>query len=91
MNNPILHKKDVIYYTRIMPTVGIFDVCELIIRTVEDEWFVGIDKHDKHAYLFSYKSIGEYIFFNRSDALKIVKEAEKLKPKITTETYYEEY
>ena len=55
----MLKKKDKLYYARILPNSFTFDVCELIIRTVTDEWFVGIDKHDKHAYLFSNNEIGE--------------------------------
>ena len=55
----MLKKKDKLYYARIMPTVGVYDVCDLIVRTVEDTWFIGVDKHDKHAYLFSYSAIGE--------------------------------
>lgn len=41
-----------------------------------DEWFVGIDKHDKHAYLFSNNEIGERVFYNRDEALNKVKIAE---------------
>lgn len=29
--------KDILYYARIVPTVGIFDVCQLTIRTVKEE------------------------------------------------------
>lgn len=43
--------KDILYYARIIPTVGIFDVCQLIIRTVRKDYFVGCDKVDKHAIL----------------------------------------
>ena len=43
--------KNHLYYARIIPKSGIYDVCELIIRTITDDYFVGIDKMDKHAYL----------------------------------------
>ena len=43
-----LKQKDIVYYARIIPTSSVYEVCELIIRTVEDTWFVGIDKRDKH-------------------------------------------
>lgn len=36
--------KDIVYYARIIPTCNIYDVCELTIRTVNKDWFVGIDK-----------------------------------------------
>ena len=53
----VTNKKDTVYYARIIPTTGIYEVCELHIRTVEDDYFVGIDKRDKHAYLFGYNAI----------------------------------
>ena len=59
-----LKKKDIVYYTKIMPSVGVYDLCELHIRTVEDDYFVGVDKGDKHAYLFGYNSIDKTIFNN---------------------------
>lgn len=86
-----LNKKDVVYYARIIPKLGIYDVCEIIIRTVEDTWFAGIDKHDKKAYLFPNKYIGDKIFFHRDEALQKVLKEEQDKPVINTETYYEEY
>lgn len=36
--------KDVLYYARIIPRVGIFDVCQLKIRTVKEDYFVGWTK-----------------------------------------------
>lgn len=80
-------KKDKMYYARILPTTYIYDVCDLVIRTVHDNWFVGIDKHDKHAYLFTDSDIGRIVFFTRTEALQKVKEAELNKP---TYDYYEE-
>ena len=74
-----LKKKDTVYYAKIMPTVGIYDVCELKIRTVEKTYFVGIDKHDKHACLFGVGSIGKTVFIDREEALKVVQKAEKNK------------
>ncbi len=42
-----LKKKDRLYYARILPEVRTYEVCDLIIRTISDTWFVGIDKRDK--------------------------------------------
>ena len=64
---------------------------ELSIRTVEDTYFVGVDKKDKRAFLFDYDAIGEYVFINRKDALNKLKDAEKNKKEISNETFYEEY
>ena len=87
-----IHKiGDIVYYARIMPTLGIYDVCELKIRTVTGTYFVGTDKRDKRAYLFSYNAVGKYIFSNRKDAVEKAIVAEENSPKVSKETYYEEY
>lgn len=84
--------KDILYYARIIPTVGIFDVCQLTIRTVKEDYFVGCDESDKHAYLFNYSDLDETVFHRRKDALDLVLAAESNnKKKINKETYYEEY
>ncbi len=86
-----LKKKDKLYYARILPRVGVFEVCEIIVRTVTDTWFAGIDKRDKRAYLFSYSDIGKTVFYERETALRNVIDAEEKAPKISfeTETYKE--
>lgn len=87
-----LKKKDIVYYARIVPNTNIYDLCELKIRTVEESYFVGVDKSDKHAYLLNYDSIGKTVFKDRKIALKVVQEAEKNRTKIVSnESYYEEY
>ena len=87
----VINKKDMVYYARIIPTTGIYDVCELYVRTVENDYFVGVDKRDKRAYLFGYNAVDDIVFDNRKDTLKRVQDAEKHKQKISEETYYEEY
>ena len=91
MNNQIIHKRDTVYYTRIFPTLGIYDLEELQIRTVTDDYFVGTEKRTKKAYLFSYDLIDKTVFINRKEAVDKIKEAEKNKVEVSTETYYEEY
>lgn len=86
-----LKKKDKMYYARILPKADVYDVCELTIRTVEDDWFVGIDKHDKHAYIFNNPDIDKIVFSDRTMALELVKEAEKNKPIIYKEREIENY
>lgn len=85
-----MKKKDVVYYARIIHKTGIYEVCELLVRTVEEDYFVGIDKRDKHAYMFLYSDIDKIIFVDRKEALAVVREAEKNKPKTDYEIYYEE-
>ena len=82
---------DTLYFARIIPTVGIYNVLDLKVRTIENDYFACIDKRDKNAFLFSYKDINNTIFQYRKDALLKVKESEENKPKLQSETYYEEY
>ena len=82
---------DTLYYARIMPKLDVYDVYDLKVRTVEDTYFSTIDKKDKKSYLFSYNDIGKTVFINREEAVQKTKEAEKNKPKVSAETYYEEY
>ena len=86
-----LKKKDVVYYANISHPTSSYNICELIIRTIEDDYFVGTDKKDKHAYLFSNNDYNKIVFKDRKKALKVLKEAEKNKRVISNETYYEEY
>ena len=86
-----LNKGDIVYYARIQKKNGTYDLCELKIRTVEDTYFAGVDKKDKRAYLFGYNALGDYVFHDRGEALRKVKNAEKDKVEVSNETYYEEY
>lgn len=86
-----IKKGTVVYFARILPRVGIYDLCELKIRTVENTYFCGSDKHDKHAYLFGYNSLNNTIFADRKECLETIRTAEEKTPKISSETEYEEY
>lgn len=86
-----MKKGDILYYSRIIPNAGIYDVLELKIRTITEEYFTGIEKHDKQVFLFNYSDLNKRIFENRKIALDIVKEAEKNKKEISNEKFYEEY
>lgn len=72
-----LKKNDKVFYARIIESSNIFDVLELKIRTVEDDWFVGIEKRDKQAFLFHNTDIGKKIFTDRDEALNKVLDAEE--------------
>lgn len=86
-----IKKSDVIYYARVMPTVGLYEIVELKVRTVAENYIVGIDKNTKHAFMFYFDDINRTIFFDRNEALKVVKAAEKNGKKVSDEKYYEEY
>lgn len=80
------------YYARALPSCGIFDVEDLVVRTAEDTWFVGVEEKTKRAYIFNNKDINKDVFFVRKEAVDVVNEAEaNCKKKISDETYYEEY
>ena len=66
-----------VYYTRIFPETGTYDLCELKVRTIVDDWFCGVDKKDKRAYLLGFNEIEETVFDDRKIALKRVHNAEK--------------
>lgn len=70
---------------------GTYDLCELRVRTVMDNWFCGVDKKDKRAYLISFNEIDENVFEDRKIALKRIHNAEQKYPQVSGETYYEEY
>lgn len=74
-----LNKGDIVYYARIQKKNGTYDLCELKIRTVEDDYFCGVDKKDKRAYLFGYNALGTCIFQTRKEALDTLHTAEKTK------------
>ena len=90
-NKTEIKKSNIVYYARMMPTVGLYEVVELKVRTVADDFFVGIDKNTKHAYMFKISDINKIVFFDRKDAVDVVKAAEKKGKKVSDEKYYEEY
>ena len=80
------------YYARIGEAVGMFEVIDLKIRTVEDTWFVGTEQRTKQAFLLGMNSINKTVFFDRQQALDLVLAAQsKSKKKEDSEKYYEEY
>lgn len=89
--NKVINKGDILYYSRINPKAGIYDLCELKIRTVTDTYFVGVDKKDKQAHIFGYNDVDNIVFEDRDVALQKIKEAEKNKRHVSDERYYEEY
>lgn len=48
-----MNKQDIVYYASIIPQTNTYDVCDLVVRTIEDTYFVGIDTRDKRAYLIN--------------------------------------
>ena len=53
-----------------MPEQAINEVLRLTLRTVEEDYFVGIEEKEKHAFLFHYKDIGKLVFLSYGEALE---------------------
>ena len=79
-----LHKNDILYYARIMPTLGLYDVYELKIRTIDEEnrWFCGMEKRTKIAYLFSYDNIARRFSLIEKKLLKQLNKLKRIKSQL---------
>ena len=69
-------KGDYIFYARIMPKMGLFEVEELIVRSIGDTWFTALNSKTKQSFLFSFSQEEKDYFFTRSPALEKVKLAQ---------------
>ena len=85
-----IKKKDILYYAQILPKVGIYNVCEMIVCTLYEDYFACMDKREKKRYLFYYSDIDRILFANKLEALTLVTDAEKDKQKVSNERFYEE-
>lgn len=65
-----LKKNDKIFYLRKIPEQDINEILRLTLRTVGEDYFVGIEEKEKHAFLFHYKDIGELVFPTYGEALE---------------------
>lgn len=66
-----LNKNSTVYFVKISPNPELTDIYDLHIRTVADDYYVGLDSTTtKHAYIFSDRDINETIFINKADALE---------------------
>lgn len=72
-----LTKGQKVFYARIAESVGMYEVIDLKIRTVEDTWFVGTEQRTKQAYLLGMNSINNTVFLDRQQALELVIEAQE--------------
>lgn len=63
---------DTYYYARIFSKLQIYDVLEIKVRAIYDDYFVGLDTRDKIAYLFNFSDIDKTVFEDRDKALQKV-------------------
>ena len=84
--------KDHVYYAKIIPTTGTYELYDLIIRRIAPTWFATYDtaKGSLYSFLFENSAMGKDVFLDRKIALRKVKDAEAVGMKFT-ETEYEEY
>jgi hypothetical protein len=66
-----------VYHARIIPQTGICYVQTLLIRTIYDNSFVGLDTISKNAQIVANKNVGVSVFLHRADANSVIKEAQK--------------
>lgn len=70
------------YYAQIMPSLGIYEVLEGKVRTVDEDWFCILEKRtDGYARLFENSHFGKTVFNNRGLALEKVLEAQMVNDK----------
>lgn len=74
-----------VFWSRIHHNTGIYEVCELKVRTVYENSFVGVDKDSRQAHIISYDECDISVFDDRATAVAVVKEAEKRRKKFTVD------
>ncbi len=79
----LIGQGSIVYFARVHHETGIYEVCELKVRTVYPDTFVGVDKDTKRAFLLGFDECDIHVFDEREDALRVVKEAEKNKKEFT--------
>ena len=84
--------KDHVYYARIIPSTGTYELLDLCIRAITPTWFSTYDtaKNSMYSFLFNNTDLGKDVFLDRKEALNRVKYAEEHGKKFT-EIEYEEY
>lgn len=67
-----MKKGDNYYYARALKN-GVFEICDLKINSVTNDYFTGVEDRTGRTYLFDYVDLDVAVFKNREDALEIVK------------------
>lgn len=83
-----INKGDMVYWARIIPSHHIYDVYDLKVRTVTNDYFVGCD--NIRAYSFGFNQIGKLIFTNRDDAVALVLEEQMKDDMEVGDKFYED-
>lgn len=86
-----LSKGDKLYYARVLSKANVYELIDLKVITVNEKYFTTTENKTKRMFTFNHCDLEKHVFTDRKIALDIVKNAEKNKPKINEESYYEEY
>lgn len=65
-----IKKNDKIFYLRKISKCDINEVLKLTVRTVTEDYFVGIEEKEQHAFLFQFCDIGKTVFTSYGEALE---------------------
>lgn len=74
--NEQLYKGQVIFYAQIMPRMQRFDSIPCRLRTIEEDFVVGIDLKREHARIFNRKDLNKTFFLSEDKCLEILANAE---------------
>lgn len=70
-----LEKGDIVYFARIMPKLGYYEVLELKINTKKEDYCTGTDsKTTKQMFLFSKEYAENTLFTDRKHAVEYLKQ-----------------
>lgn len=69
-----MEKGDVVYYCDVVPSCNTYEIVELVIRTIGEDWAAGYDAKTKQAHLFKFDMFDKYVFADRYSALEALKE-----------------
>ena len=72
---------DIVYLARTIPVCGIYEVLELKIVTVADNYMIGTDVETKTSFPFSKDDINKRVFTSYEEAKKTVEILRKEKTK----------
>lgn len=61
-----INRGDKLFWARIVPCCGIYEVHDLHVRTVRKDYYVGVDKH---AYLLGFNTLDDVVFEDRKHIL----------------------
>lgn len=72
---------DIVYLARAIPACGIYEVLELKIVTVADNYMIGADIETRTSYPFSKSDINKRVFTSYDEAKKTIETLRKEKIK----------